>query len=84
MAVISNTDNRDNIDTTTGNLLVVDIAAKAEICNLVTGVSRGVAFDRSGRLYALIGKDLVRYSLDRAGGRLALQRHFTEPVTTLS
>ena len=66
LAVISNSDNRNNIDTTTGNLLVVDIATKAEVCNLVTGVSRGVAFSADGTLYALIDDALVAYTWDAA------------------
>ena len=66
LAVISNSDNRNNIDTTTGNLLVVDIATKTEVCNLVTGVSRGIAFAPDGTLYALIDDALVAYAWDAA------------------
>lgn len=70
VAVISNSDNRDNIDTTTGNLLVVDIAGKKSLSHLVTGPSRGVAFGADGKLYAVIGRDVVRYGLDAATGSL--------------
>ena len=64
LAVLSESDNRANIDTTTGNLLVVDLATKTELFNLVTGVSRGVAFGTDGKLYALIDGNLVRYQWD--------------------
>ena len=67
LAVISNSDNRENIDTTTGNLLVVDIAGKKALSNLVTGPSRGVAFGPDGKLYAVIGRDVVRFALDAKG-----------------
>ena len=68
LAVISNTDNRENFDTTTGNLLVVDIAGKKALSSLVTGPSRGVAFGPDGKLYAVIGRDVVRFALDANGG----------------
>jgi len=67
LAVISNIDNRENIDTTTGNLLVVDIAKQTMLANLETGPSRGVAFGPDGKLYAIIGQAVVRYALDAAG-----------------
>jgi len=67
VAVISNTDNRDNMDTTTGNLLVVDIARQTMLANVETGPSRGVAFGPDGKLYAIIGQAVVRYALDAAG-----------------
>ena len=75
LAVISNSDNRENIDTTTGNLLVVDIAGKKELNNLVTGPSRGVAFGPDGKLYAVIGHDVVRFTLN-AKGKLTEEAKF--------
>ena len=89
LAVLSESDNRANIDTTTGNLLVVDLATKTELFDLVTGVSRGVAFGTDGKLFALIDGNLVRYQWDAAKktlveeakvitGLISLQRVFID------
>jgi hypothetical protein len=70
IAVISNSENRDNLDTTTGNLLVVDLKSGKALANHVTAPARGIAFGKDGKLCAVIGNEVKRFALDWATGAL--------------
>ena len=70
IAIIANSDNRDNVDTISGNLLVVDVATKKALNNFPTGPTRGIAFGPDGKLYAVVGQDVRRFQLDSTTGKL--------------
>ncbi len=70
VAVIANSENRDNIDTTSGNLLVVDVATQKAIANFQAGPTRGIAFGPDGKLYAVVGRDVRQYGLNASSGQL--------------
>lgn len=70
VAVISNSDNRDNLDSTTGNLLVVDLRSGRVLANHITMPTRGLAFGKDGRLYAVVGNAVKRFMLDAGTGAL--------------
>jgi len=77
VAVVSNSENRDNVNDVSGNLLVVDVRTKKVLANHGTPPTRGVCFGPDGKLYVVVGDEVRRYSLDPRTGAL------DEPVTVI-
>lgn len=80
IAVISNADNWSNVllskrkrlfNTTRGDLLVVNVRTGKILADNQTAPTRGVAFDKKGRLLVLMGRQLKRFNLNSVTGQLS-------------
>ncbi|MBM3212594.1 hypothetical protein FJZ33_10250, partial [Candidatus Poribacteria bacterium] len=71
VAVISNSDNLDNLDESIGNLLIVDVYQKKILANHQIQTTRGITFDRNDRLLVIVGNQLKSYKIDKQTGSIS-------------